>query len=133
MIEFTLVLLAFFVGIAVASVILINLFSGLLARGNLTAEQRRAMFLTDKDSAEEKVNNSLPNIAITVEEENGEMFAYRKSDNRFLAQSNNYSELIQRTADRVGNSVISVYMTEETHDKLKPQLEQHLEKKAQQA
>jgi hypothetical protein len=57
--------------------------------------------------------NDTKNIAITIEQENGILFAYSKENPKFLAQGKTAEELLQN----IGNRFIDVNITIGEHDK----------------
>lgn len=62
-------------------------------------------------------------IDVLIEEADGNLFAYRHSDKKFLAQSDTYDELVAKLKTRLGPCIVKLYADDtELHDRLLAQI-----------
>lgn len=101
-------------GWALGSVFLGNKIGKLLARLGITPEQLQAAIDADDNvKSAEPAAPASDEIKINVECENGQLFAYRTSDHKFLAQDTSYSALLKKVWARVGERKLCVTMDDD--------------------
>lgn len=114
-----LIFLSFVFGVVFGAFIVVNVIAATL---NLNREEFSAML--SKETGEQELNSKdeLSCVEVTVEYHQGQLFAYRKSDNKFLAQAENFNDLTPKIAERVGDCVLASYGTTEIEDIIKKQV-----------